>query len=139
MNDALPGIPPMTVEPFQKLAESSSQTLASLNGNMVRAWAGCSRELFELAGDRSKAYSALPTELASCSNAHDLAEFQGRFVQTMMHDYQEHATRMSKLLMGLWAVPASPFGQADDVGHEQPARSRKAATRKAETAERKAA
>lgn len=131
MNGVLPGIPPMTVEPIQKIAESSTQSLATLNGNMVQAWAGCSRELFELAGDRSKAYSALPAELASCSNAHDLVEFQGRFVQMMLHDYQEHATKMSKLLMDMWSVPATAFMQQPDRTDEPASKSRKPAARKA--------
>lgn len=100
------GMSPFTIEPMSRFAENNAQTLATLNGSMVQAWAGCSREVFDLIGERSKAYAHLPAEMAACSNAQDLVALQSRFMESMLHHYQGHASNMSTLMMGLWTLPA---------------------------------
>lgn len=100
------GMSPFTIEPMSRFAENNAQTLATLNGSMVQAWAGCSREMFDLFGERSKAYAHLPAEMAACSNAQDLVALQSRFMESMLQHYQGHASSMSTLMMGLWTLPA---------------------------------
>lgn len=100
------GMSPFTIEPIARFAENNAQTLATLNGSMVQAWAGCSREMFDLVGERSKAYAHLPAEMAACSNAQDVVALQSRFMESMLHHYQGHASNMSTLMMGLWTLPA---------------------------------
>ncbi len=100
------GMAPFTTEPITRFAENNAQTLATLNGSMVQAWAGCSREMFDLIGERSKAYAHLPAEISACSNAQDVVALQGRFTEAMLQHYQSHASNMSTLMMGLWTLPA---------------------------------
>ncbi len=115
------GMSPFTFEPIARYAENNAQTLATLNGSMVQAMAGCSREMFDLIGERSKAYAHLPAEMAACSNAQDLVALQGRFMESMLQHYQSHASKMSTLMTSLWMLPAKATATPIAAQRESPA------------------
>lgn len=113
-----------SLERAMRFTETNTQALSKLNGSMFNAWAGCSREVFELINKRAQAYTSLPGALAACSTAQDLVELQGQFVETMVQNYQGHISNMSNLCMALWAVPA------DTEEVVEPEKPKRALTRK---------